>query len=171
MHVNLSTLASYLHVISNFIHIYSLLPHDHSYPFIFHSFSQSCSQFSFHCAVCLTTRPQESSLQTTKFSKESSLQTTKFSKESSLQTTKFSKESSLQTTKFSKESSLQNVASFSFHYFLVSLRPSSSCLRLFPLVVSRDKFVPVYATQAYRGSRDTAPLLLNLASRWVEWSA
>jgi hypothetical protein len=66
------------------------------------------------------------------------------------------------------QSVLQNAASFSFHYFLVSLTPSSSCLRLFPLVVSKDKFVPVYATQAYRGSRDTAPLLLNLANRWVE---
>jgi hypothetical protein len=37
---------------------------------------------------------------------------------------------------------------------------------LFTLIKGAGKVVPVHAIKAYRGSRDIAPLILNLGIKW-----
>jgi hypothetical protein len=39
-------------------------------------------------------------------------------------------------------------------------------LSRFPCIKYKGKVVPLHAMKAYRGNRGTAPLLLNLSSRW-----
>ena len=62
-----------------------------------------------------------------------------------------------------------SVSSFNLQDSFVSLDSFSSCLRL--LHTYKGKCVPVRATKAYRGSKGTTPLILNLVKREGEWSA